>query len=421
MPDLKLQPLLEATEPERIHGYFKHLFPSAAEPTLDGMRLQAPFAFWATYLVEGRRLTLKSFFSTHDYQRYTAKLVEYYPQQLDHPDHARGGFSLLPELNGILWTFPFDPAMLGLHYCVDGGWVAEGLHFPGELMPEVMSYSAEIGALIRYRQGEDVVAYGKCAPEDESGRLFLIMDRLWRSRERRTGVLRLARPLAYRPEAGLLLQSPVPGAPIPRQRNHRRFLQLVEAAAPALAAIHAADVPFGDEKTLDQCLERLERSLGELLLTAPRLHQTMSLLVQQIRLRVRDTGSEFLVLSHGDFKWDQFLENDGQFTLIDFELFCQAEPAYDLGYFCAYLPPSIPDDWRDGMATEYLRTTFLRRYAEAAGPIDYARVGTYEAASLALRALSHVWAHEPGWRLRASMLLDLAVERLVNPGPHEPC
>ena len=40
------------------------------------------------------------------------------------------------------------------------------------------------------------------------------------------------------------------------------------------------------------------------------------------------------------------------------------EPALDLGTFCAYLPPSVAEDWRDGMATETLRAEFLALVGE---------------------------------------------------------
>ena len=99
-------------------------------------------------------------------------------------------------------------------------------------------------------------------------------------------------------------------------------------------------------------------------------------------------------------------------------MFCQAEPALDLGTFCAYLPPSVAEDWRDGAATETLRTSFLESYEESTGePIDFDRLALYESAMLALRGLSYLWQQLSGWEVRTSQLIDLAFERLVNPDP----
>jgi hypothetical protein len=36
---------------------------------------------------------------------------------------------------------------------------------------------------------------------------------------------------------------------------------------------------------------------------------------------------------------------------------------------------------------------------------------------LGTRGLAQMWAHQRGWKLRASQFVDLAMERLVNPGP----
>ncbi|HYU18056.1 MAG TPA: phosphotransferase [Chloroflexota bacterium] len=153
-----------------------------------------------------------------------------------------------------------------------------------------------------------------------------------------------------------------------------------------------------------------------MLLTAPGLHQALRRQLGQIEARAARGHVTPWVPSHGDFRWDQFLEWRGRFSIIDFELFCQAEPSFDLGYFCAYLPPSSPTDWRDGAAAEMLRSAFLRTYAEASGAeLDLERIGVCESITLATRALAYTWQHQPGWQLRASQMLDLALERLVSP------
>src|SRR5205085_3895380 len=110
------------------------------------------------------------------------------------------------------------------------------------------------------RSGQKTVAYGKTAPDDLSGRQFLIMDRLWRLPARRCGRLRLARPLAYRSEASLLLQAAVPGQPVGRDRNRRIFHELARNAGPALASIHDSGIGLGSEQRLESVLRRLRNS-----------------------------------------------------------------------------------------------------------------------------------------------------------------
>src|SRR5439155_20043183 len=72
--------------------------------------------------------------------------------------------------------------------------------------------------------------------------------------------------------------------------------------------------------------------------------------------------------------------------------------------------------WREGSAVGWLRQRFLRAYDRSAPwPIELAGGALHEAATLGIRAMSYVWGHQPGWPERASELIDLAVERLVNP------
>src|SRR5688500_4217094 len=134
-----------------------------------------------------------------------------------------------------------------------------------------------------------------------------------------------------------------------------------------------------------------------------------------MKQRATRSKPEPAVPSHGDYKYDQLLRYRQQFVLIDFELFCQAEPGLDLGTFCAYLPPSRPGDWRESAAAELLREAFLAAYERAAPhPIDRERLALHEAAMLAIRGMSYVWRQRRDWRLMAGSLFDIALERLVT-------
>jgi hypothetical protein len=366
------------------------------------------------------RVTFKSFFSGETYERYRAELWQYYPDRWNQFDHPGGGLLDIPELNAVAWCFPFDPQLVHLHRALDLAWVQDLLERRSTvpLRPKILTYYPEQGSIVAYRDNRRVVAYGKAGRPHHEDPTFDVMDRLWWSLERAEGRLRVARPLAYEPEVNFLLQAPVGGRTIRDDRNSRLFLDLVKSAAEALALIHNGDIPFGRERPLQQELGRLESSLPELELTSPLLYQTMQLLVRQVMQRIKPEEHVELVPSHGDYKWNQFLHYRGRFSLIDFEFFCQAERWFDVGYFCGYLPTTSPKDWRDTLAVEVLRTSFLETYQRISGvPLDLERIGMYESITLALRTLTFVWSHVGHWQLRASQLLDLGIERLVSPDP----
>lgn len=345
MPDLKLEPLLAASSPKVLASALEpFLTGTSGAIELDDTRLQPPTCYWACYKRGHRCVTLKSFFAEHDYQHHAAKLAEYYPEQLGHPDHRKGGLVFIPELNGILWGFPFDPSMPELYRCYDGAWASKVLAplAGGAVRPELKSYRPEIGVILSYRRESDgrLIAYGKCAPDESNGRIFVVMQRLWNSPGRRSGRLRVARPLAFRAEADLLLQAPVPGKPIGNHRNRAIFLALASSAGTALAALQETDVPFGESHQLDDSIGRIRHGLKELSLTAPGLYRSMRDLITQIEGRARGSTPEPLGPSHGDYKWDQFLEYRGRFSLIDFELFCQQSlPAMWATSAPIYRPP----------------------------------------------------------------------------------
>ena len=125
MPDVGLALLLEATEPTRLAQAFEPFFRQNGEvPVVETTRLHPPRWYWVVYRHGDQRVTLKSFFRGDDYAEYCEELKEFYPDRLGQPEHPQGGLILAPELNAILWGFPFDPAMPALARCLDGGWIA---------------------------------------------------------------------------------------------------------------------------------------------------------------------------------------------------------------------------------------------------------------------------------------------------------
>lgn len=424
MPNVQLAPLLKATEPQRLRSKLDDFFgpDSAHAPTIETTRLQPPVCYWAVYRSGTQRATLKCFFAGEQYERYTRRLERHFRDRIGEPRHPQGGLVFLPEINGVLWGFPFDPMMPGLARCIDGRWIASLAPELGvePLEPRIVNYKPELGAIIAYAEPGrgQVLAYGKCAPSEVVSPVYLVMEKLWRSPSRVDGTLRLPRPLVFRPEAGLLLQEAAAGVPLSGPRNREAFLRLVENAGRALAAMHGTEIGFGKQRSLEERLQRVQTGLQDTVLFAPGVHRTLQRVANQLVSRAGRGEAEPPVLCHGDFKYDQLLEQDGQFTLIDFELFCRAEPAYDLGLFCAYLPNSSPADWRDAAATNALRAVFLHSYEErAGGPINRERLALHESAMLVLRALTALRRQQGDAQHRASQMLDLALDRLVNPDP----
>jgi hypothetical protein len=115
--------------------------------------------------------------------------------------------------------------------------------------------------------------------------------------------------------------------------------------------------------------------------------------------------------AHGSFKPSQLLCRDGAVLMVDFDQFCLADPALDLGYFLAYLrPPSI---WYHRSGTrawfEEAAAAFLSAYGDAA------RTRGMDPEELdGARRRSHVY--------EAALLLKIAARRpnrMHSPRPKE--
>jgi hypothetical protein len=426
MPELKLPAVLEAVDPDKMAAVLDPFLGNGEEtPTVEMTRLQPPICYWAVYEHRHRRATLKVFFQEADFLDYREKLKGYYPGRIDQPAHPDGGIVFVPELNAVVWGFPFDPVMPDLGRCFDPEWVAATMHKPEvALESKLVDYNPEIGAIVAYRRADDkkVVAFGKVSTEETCGIVYVVMDRLWQSEARREDRLALPKPLAFRPRSGFLLQTRVRGRPARGDRNTQAFFDAAKAAGPILATLHEVNVPFGPERPFGFLLKRLEDGLDDLGLVAPPLYFSMRKLVDLLRARGTASQPAEPVGCHGDFKYDQLLRYRRRHVLIDYEMFCQAEPWLDVGTFCAYLPTSSPADWRESAAAEEARVAFLRGYQRATGlAVDWDRLVLYEAAMLGTRAMALAWGHHGDWMVRASSLVDLALERLVAPGlPPEP-
>ena len=401
------------------------LWPSGQVPPEDlllkSTRLAAPDCFWSVYVNESgsdvpSRLAARSFFDSAVFDRYSQAFLDQVPERVGDLLHPEGGIALLPELSTVVWGLPYDPSLPGLAHAMNPAVVAPLLGVPAEAIEiEVVRYRPEVDAMLRYLADGETLAYGKVASEERSAIAFAALTAVSGLQHAASSNLLIPEPLGTIPEAGLLLQRPVPGSPVAGNRMKPEFAEVLEVATGAVTAIHGSAVTLGRAYTLDDHVARLESTLDDFGYSALPLLLSMRKLLTHIKTRKQRLPVGKFVPSHGDFKYDQFLRDDGQYSLIDFETFCQAEAAFDVGSFCAYLPASLPADWEEAAVAEDLRGRFLEAYTEAAGGLDRRRAALYEAVSLGLRASSHVWIQRRGWRQRAGSMIDIAFERLVNP------
>jgi hypothetical protein len=311
--------------------------------------------------------------------------------------------------------------------------------------PRLMRYSPGSRATVLYRL--DLPAEGRAAgwPEVVVAKTYHRSDKgrtawdgmraLWRSPLGRSAAVAIAEPLAWLPELKVLVQGPV------RQEQTLKDLLLeglaaddagtwarlrghLAKAADGLAELHRSGVPGAELVTWDDELAEVREVLGRLGSRLPELAGAAEGFLGEVERAAGQVPADPAGPAHRSFRPAQVLLHAGEIGFIDFDGFCQAEPALDLALFRATvrdlgmgtLPgdaPAAASQARlarlDGLCEE-----FLDRYRGGA-PVSPRRVAVWEALDLLTNVL-HAWTKAKPVRLAHGVtLLREHAERLGTP------
>jgi Ser/Thr protein kinase RdoA (MazF antagonist) len=198
-------------------------------------------------------------------------------------------------------------------------------------------------------------------------------------------------------ELDLVLVAEVPGVR-PDLRNAAALDATVESAALVAATIHTSGVPVGAPHTLEDEVARSRRAVARIAGDAPALAAWLSGVLDSVATLARAMPAQPPALAHGDLTPSQLLLDGDRLGILDFDGLCQAEPAFDLGRFLAYLRMALA---RSGSpAAGLLATRLLGAYHEVGGrPVPEDRAEVYAVLSL-VQTAAHCWQQLKPARLR---------------------
>ena len=192
-------------------------------------------------------------------------------------------------------------------------------------------------------------------------------------------------------------------------------------AANALARLHTSAVrPAGAPRTGTKEAERARERAAQIAAHSPAQAEATQRLAEQLATRLEALQPDTYRPAHGGFKASQLLFHSQRVFVVDFDHFCLADPALDVGYFLAYLRPSGLWHHRPGMRgwVEGSAASFINAYRQALRErnIDEAtidgilqRTRLYEAALLfkiATRRVNRLNSRRPGEL--SAMLTEIA-------------
>jgi hypothetical protein len=337
----------------------------------------------------------------------------------------------IARLGMVAQVFPVDGELPTLVAATDpavaagvlADLLAAGGHADAEVLAcrvEPVHYNRRHRCMSRYHLelagGRRLVLYGKVSNDGAGARTPEVVREL---RATLPGA-RFALPecLGFHPGLQLVVLTEIPGVPQVAQLLRARLRG--EPAAPAgltleaavdacgeiAAALHRSGLRRGAARPLAGELARLRAELAPVRRLTPDLGERLTRWLGRQEAATAASDALPLCQSHGDFTYTQLLFDGARSGLVDFDTFCQAEPALDLGHFLAYLrfaeakardlsPAAAP-----GQLVQRLADRFTSAYTGAGGdPAALERVPVYEALSL-VRQAAHAWQNLKGARLR---------------------
>jgi hypothetical protein len=294
--------------------------------------------------------------------------------------------------------------------------------------PEVMRYNPGSRCTVRYQmkyadefadRGWPDIVVAKTYHGDKGRLAWHAMRELWDSPMATSGVA-IAEPLAFLADLNVLVQGPV--------REERRLTDAIRAAVAAgsgssdpslralidqtargLAAMHKSGARYGQLLTWEDERDEVAETLAELGAFTPELSTAAAPLLGELARVAARHAADPVGPAHRSFRPAQVLVFGEDIAFIDFDGFCQSEPALDVALFRATVKTLGTGDRGAVGASPAER---LRLYAEIAdeflvayekyADIDRVRVALWEALDL-LTVVLHCWTKVKPSRLGDSL------------------
>lgn len=349
---------------------------------------------------------------------------------------SEGWHCLVLDLGLDLYTAPSDTPLLVLPQLLDperardllqdairSGATAYADLQIADCQPRVARYLSANRCTVVYQLGYTSEAAGRGWPEtvvakvyggDKGQTAYNAMRVLWDSALAQSPAVTIAEPLAYLPHQRLLVQGPI--------REDQTLKELIRSTvrqptpealdelndymartAAGVAALHRSDVGYGDTVTLDARIAEVQELVRGLAGPIQDVSGAAGPLVAWLGQIAARHPAGPVVPAHGSFRPAQVLLHGRDVGFIDFDSFCQAEPALDVALFRAGIKDigagTQPETDMD--ALDAVADGFLRHY-EAVAPLSRERVMLWETLDLLIYVL-HAWTKVSPKRLPVRM------------------
>jgi hypothetical protein len=403
------------------------------------LAVQSPSGLERTILLHGK-LTAPGFGQP--------ELMESEPAPIGSPEW----YCYLPELNLMLETEPPEKELPGLAELTDAdrsrSLMERVLREVGRLAvdqtitactPRILSYKPGSRCTIRYEleyaaspdpstRSPHMVIGKVYRKGSKAQNAYEGMTVLWHSPLANGSAVTIAEPIACLPDLKLMLQATIPGElsledllksviERPNQAEQEKLYRYIRKSAAGLAAFHRSGASYGEHIELGERFAHIHELIHRLTILLPELEAAVLPLLERLENLADLYPQESAVPTHGTFNPEQVLIDGERIGFIDFDDYCMAEPALDVGLFRAAIKdtgmnapfssstPSRAERLARLILLDEIGDVFLSEY-ETHADISRHRVALWEAADY-LRNCLHYWIKvKPDEPDNALLILD---------------
>jgi aminoglycoside phosphotransferase (APT) family kinase protein len=262
---------------------------------------------------------------------------------------------------------------------------------PGEWVAHVLEESPDGRAVVSFEHASRRLI-GKVRADGGGARAYELLGALSRTR---CATLQVARPVAWFPEHGALITEVAAGTAC-RTLDLAADGGAIARIARALSELHSVVLPPGvtlpgPKSLADHVAELMQPAPWVLARRFPVHAHAISHTLAQLTAEEASWGVTPVSVLHRDFHLRQLFDDGTRITVLDWDDAALGDPAFDVGYFTAYLRTHYAaDDAEVGIAA------FRASYGGALGLWE--RVPAYERFNYLRRACRRLRMRDPGWR-----------------------
>jgi hypothetical protein len=219
-------------------------------------------------------------------------------------------------------------------------------------------------------------------------------------------------PLGTVPALRMWLQRKVPGTVVTDLLSGDDGGAVAERVAGAIHKLHTAGIAADRRHGMDDELRILSRCLEEVAANHSELRARTHRLIDACARVGGLLPSPLWCSSHRDFYSDQVLVSSDRLYLIDFDLFCEADPGLDIGNFLGHVSELALRRYADPDALAAVERRLEARFVALAGESVRWAVRVYAALTIARHVyLSTRFPERSQW---TAAVLSLAERRLQS-------